>query len=115
MSWAPQYPSTTTLINILYKLILCIIMSDEWSEDTIDYLLSCLEIAKNLDIEDDSCKHNSPFPEIGPVEIYRSLNAGPNVEFKPACWDTIYSNTDNLLEFTGYVSAAIAKNQQILR
>ena len=44
-------------------------MSDEWGEDTLDYLLSCLKIARNLSIEDDSLKHNSPFSEIGPVEI----------------------------------------------
>ncbi|NOQ38014.1 hypothetical protein GQ472_03920 [archaeon] len=86
-------------------------MSGEWSEKTIDYLLSCLEIAKNLDIEDDSLKHNSPFPEIGPIEIYRHMNAGPSVEFKPGCWDTLYQNIDNLLEFTGNLSAAIAKKR----
>lgn len=86
-------------------------MSDEWSEDTIDYLLSCLVKARNLDIEDDSLKDDSPFPEIGPVEIYRDLNAGPSVEFKPDSWKSLYQNIDNLLEFTGYVSAAIAKKR----
>lgn len=29
-------------------------MSDEWGEDTLDYLLSCLKIARNLSIEDGS-------------------------------------------------------------
>ncbi len=88
-------------------------MSDEWSKDTIDYLLSCLETAKNLDIEDDSLKHNSPFPEMGPVEIYRDLNAGPSVEFKPACWESIYQNINNLLEFTSCLSVANIKKEYL--
>ncbi|MCK4808103.1 MAG: hypothetical protein KAS90_00620 [Candidatus Aenigmarchaeota archaeon] len=86
-------------------------MSDELSENIIDYLLSCLEIAKNLDIEDDSLKHNSPFPEIGPVEIYRDLNAGLSVEFKPKGWEHI--DKYNFPELSGYVSAAMIKNEYI--
>ena len=86
-------------------------MSDELNKEVLDYIISCLEIAKGLDIEEDSLKHNSPFPEIGPVEIYRDLNAGPSVEFKPKGWKHI--DKYNFPEFSSYVSAATIKNKYI--
>ena len=86
-------------------------MSDKLGKDVIDYIISCLEIAESLEVESDSYKHNSPFPEIGIIKVHKSLDAYPTVEFSPDGWENVFNNY--FLEFSNYISAAIIKKRYL--